>query len=73
MQIFVKNFHGLPTIILEVEPSETIKNLKQKIEDKTGYPPYRLTCKGNQLENDYTFIDYNIQKEDIIYEYMRFY
>lgn len=61
MQVFVKSLSG-PTYSFEVEPTDTIFDLKKQIQLKTSIDAEQcnLILYGKQLLNDRTFSDYVI-------------
>ena len=71
--IFVNWLSG-KTLTLEVESSDTIQNVKSKIQDKAGIPQHKqeLFFTGKQLADLATLYDYDIHNNSIIHLSQRY-
>ena len=75
MQIFVKTMsRGInPSITLEVEASDTIEDVKAKIEENEGIPPDQQKLifgkleDSRVLEDEHTLSDYSIKNKSTLH------
>ena len=68
MQIFIKTLTG-KTITLEVKPSDTIKKVKRKIQDKKGIPrsQQHLIFKRQELKDRQTLDEYKVTNKSSVH------
>lgn len=73
MDLFVKDLAG-HTYTLAVEPSDSIENVRVKVQEQNGWAPntQRLVFAGLTLQDGRTLSDYNIQMESTLHVVMVF-
>ncbi|XP_047048392.1 ubiquitin-NEDD8-like protein RUB1 [Lolium rigidum] len=66
--IKVKTLTG-KEIEIDIEPTDTIDRIKERVEEKEGIPPVqqRLIYAGKQLADDKTAKDYNIEGGSVLH------
>ena len=72
VQFFVKDIHNKRfTFILPL--STTVRELKEKLEEKTGFKveAQRLTCNGKEMNNQKMLEHYGLEKDQTIYQLAR--
>jgi ubiquitin len=71
-QVFVKTLTG-KTLILKVNKSDSVGDLKKKIHDKDGIPPerQRLIFAGKRLADGHTLAHYRIQLDPTLHLVLR--
>ena len=73
MNIFIKTLPG-KNYELDVEPDDTIENVKYKLQDKESLPAdqRRLIFDGKSLEDSKTVSEYNILEDSVLYSLVKF-
>lgn len=68
MMIKVKTLTG-KEIEIDIEPSDSIERIKERLEEKEGIPPVqqRLIFGGKQMSDDRTAKDYNIEGGSVLH------
>jgi ubiquitin len=72
IQVFFKTLTG-GTLTLELDPNESIENVKKLIHEKQGIPPaeQRLVFSGKELTDGKTLKDYDIKGESTVHLVLR--
>ncbi|KIY97528.1 NEDD8-like protein RUB1 [Monoraphidium neglectum] len=68
MMIKVKTLTG-KEIEIDIEPSDTIERIKERVEEKEGIPPVqqRLIFAGKQMNDEKQAKDYNIEGGSVLH------